>query len=87
MAHPEDILGWIVYPMALTFADGAKWSPNERGECMRIYWRDKNHQNMRILPPGGDALGNACRPLRIARIPKCAPCGNFRYGSVTLLTV
>jgi manganese oxidase len=51
MAHPEGILGWVVYPQSLTFADGAKWSPNERGECMRIYWRDKNHQDMRILPP------------------------------------
>jgi len=51
LAHPESILGWIVYPQALTFADGSKWSPNERGECMRMYWRDKNHQDMQILPP------------------------------------
>jgi len=51
MAHSESILGWILFPVALTFADGSKWSPNERGECMRVYWRDKNHQDMQILPP------------------------------------
>lgn len=51
MEHSESILGWVVFPLALTFADGSKWSPNEHGECMRIYWRDKNHQDMQILPP------------------------------------
>jgi hypothetical protein len=51
ITHSESILGWVVFPLALTFADGSKWSPNERGECMRMYWRDKNHQDMRILPP------------------------------------
>jgi hypothetical protein len=51
MAHSESILGWVVFPVTLTFADGSKWSPNERGECMRVYWRDKNHQDMQILPP------------------------------------
>lgn len=51
MPHPESILGWVVLPLALTFADGTQWSPNERGECTRMYWRDKNHQDMQILPP------------------------------------
>jgi FtsP/CotA-like multicopper oxidase with cupredoxin domain len=51
MPHPESILGWIVYPYAVTFADGSQWSPRERGECMRIYWRDTKHQNLDILPP------------------------------------
>jgi FtsP/CotA-like multicopper oxidase with cupredoxin domain len=51
MTHSESILGWVVFPFAITFADGSQWSPNERGECMRLYWRDKNHQDMRILPP------------------------------------
>src|SRR5262245_18952922 len=51
MPHPESILGWVVYPYAVTFADGSQWSPRERGECMRIYWRDARHQNLDILPP------------------------------------
>ena len=51
MPHPESILGWVVYPYAVTFADGSQWSPRERGECMRIYWRDAKHQNLDILPP------------------------------------
>ncbi|HET9365071.1 MAG TPA: hypothetical protein VFP71_08710, partial [Candidatus Angelobacter sp.] len=51
MAHYESILGWVVSPQSLTFADGSRWSPQERGECMKIYWRDKNHQDMQILPP------------------------------------
>ena len=51
MAHYESILGWVVFPQSLTFADGSHWSPQERGECMKIYWRDKNHQDMQILPP------------------------------------
>jgi hypothetical protein len=49
--HSESILGWVVYPQSVTFADGSQWSPRERGECMRIYWRDAIHQNMDILPP------------------------------------
>jgi manganese oxidase len=51
MAHSESVLSWVVFPLAVTFADGSKWSPNERGECMRTYWRDKDHQDMQILPP------------------------------------
>jgi len=51
MAHPDSILGWIIFPMRVTFADGSQWSQKERGECMRTYWRDKNHQDMQILPP------------------------------------
>lgn len=51
MPHTESILGWVVYPQSVVFADGSKWTPQERGECMRIYWRDKNHQDLRILPP------------------------------------
>jgi FtsP/CotA-like multicopper oxidase with cupredoxin domain len=51
MPHTETILGWVVYPQSLTFADGSQWSPKERGECMRIYWRDAKHQNLDILPP------------------------------------
>jgi hypothetical protein len=51
MPHPESILGWVVYPRSMIFADGSQWTPTERGECMRVYWRDKNHQNMDILPP------------------------------------
>jgi multicopper oxidase len=50
-AHSESVLGWVVFPQSLTFADGSQWSPNERGECLRMYWRDKNHQDMQILPP------------------------------------
>jgi hypothetical protein len=51
MPHTETILGWVVYPQSLTFADGSRWTPQERGECMRIYWRDAKHQSMEILPP------------------------------------
>jgi len=51
MPHPESILGWVVYPYAVTFTDGSQWSPKERGECMRIYWRDAKHQDLDILPP------------------------------------
>ncbi len=51
MPHTESILGWVVYPQSVTFADGSQWTPQERGECMRIYWRDQKHQNMQILPP------------------------------------
>jgi manganese oxidase len=51
MPHTETILGWVVYPQSVTFVDGSQWSPKERGECMRIYWRDAKHPNMDILPP------------------------------------
>jgi hypothetical protein len=51
MPHTETIQAWVVYPYSITFADGTQWSPKERAECMRIYWRDAKHQNMEILPP------------------------------------
>lgn len=45
------VLGWAFYPSDVRFADGTEWKPNQRGECFRIFWRDKEHPNVTVLPP------------------------------------
>lgn len=47
----ESIPGWAFYPIQVEFADGTKWLPKQRGECFTTYWRDKQHPEIRVLPP------------------------------------
>jgi multicopper oxidase len=47
---PRYVEAWVIFPVLLKFADGTEWTPRERGECVHIYWRDKVHQNLEILP-------------------------------------
>ncbi len=50
-AAAQAILGWVFYPVAVTFADGSTWKPDERGECFNVFWRDKDHPTLEVLPP------------------------------------
>jgi hypothetical protein len=49
--NSKDILGWAFFPNAITFSDGSKWAPQQRGECFHIYWRDEDHPALPVLPP------------------------------------
>lgn len=54
-AYPHDggqnILGWALFPSRITFADGTTWRPHERGQCFDVFWKDKDHPKMEVLPP------------------------------------
>jgi hypothetical protein len=47
----QSLLGWAFFPEAVTFTDGSVWKPNQRGECFDVFWRDKEHPKLEVLPP------------------------------------
>jgi hypothetical protein len=47
----DRILGWDLFPRAITYKDGSEWSPAEDGECFEVFWRDKDHPQLTVLPP------------------------------------
>ncbi len=48
---PGHIMGFALYPFSITYADGSKWKSRDHGECFQTYWRDKEHPNLKALPP------------------------------------
>jgi len=47
----QSLLGWVLMPSKVTFEDGSFWTPHERGECFGVFWRDKDHPDLKVLPP------------------------------------
>lgn len=47
----QGILGWVFNPSKILFADGTVWTPQQRGECFKTYWRDSDHPALQVLPP------------------------------------
>jgi hypothetical protein len=47
----QDILGWVFFPDAITFVDGSIWKPERDGECFNVFWHDKEHPKLEVLPP------------------------------------
>jgi hypothetical protein len=47
----QNLLGWVLLPSRINFEDGSVWSPKERGECFGVFWRDKDHPDLKVLPP------------------------------------
>jgi manganese oxidase len=47
----QNLLGWVLLPSKVTFEDGSIWAPQERGECFGVFWRDKDHPELKTLPP------------------------------------
>lgn len=45
------ILGWAVMPSRVVYADGSTWTPTQQNECFQMFWRDKDHPDLPILPP------------------------------------
>jgi manganese oxidase len=45
------IWGWVLSPEAISYQDGKNWSPQEDGQCFEVFWRDKDHPQMPVLPP------------------------------------
>ncbi|HZQ18630.1 MAG TPA: multicopper oxidase domain-containing protein [Terriglobales bacterium] len=47
----ENIQAWILFPHLVVFADGTIWQGKEGNGCFNVFWRDKQHPDMPVLPP------------------------------------
>jgi FtsP/CotA-like multicopper oxidase with cupredoxin domain len=47
----EKIQGWALFPRKILFEDGTTWEPKQHGECFQVYWREKEHPDLIVLPP------------------------------------
>jgi Multicopper oxidase len=50
-AAGQSVLGWVFFPETIKFADGSAWKPDRDGECFDVFWRDKEHPHLDVLPP------------------------------------
>lgn len=48
---PGSNLGVAFYPSQVVYQDGTEWKPRRLGECFKIYWREKDHPQLPVLPP------------------------------------
>jgi manganese oxidase len=48
--YAEKIYGWVLFPKSVIYEDGSEWHPAEE-ECFQVYWRDKEHPQLTVLPP------------------------------------
>ena len=48
----ERIIGWVVHPTHIDYADGTSWTPQEHGEGFAVFWRDAAHaDSLEVLAP------------------------------------
>lgn len=50
----KGIVGWVLFPRAVVYGDGTKWTTQAKGddaECFEVFWRDKDHPQLTVLPP------------------------------------
>jgi len=47
----QAVLGWVFMPDTVKFADGSVWRSEREGECFKVFWRDKDHPELDVLPP------------------------------------
>lgn len=47
----QKLLGWVLMPGRITFEDGSTWTSHTRGECFGAFWRDKDHPELKVVPP------------------------------------
>ena len=45
------VMGWVVFPSSVKYADGTEWIPEREGECFKAMWRDVQHPELPALPP------------------------------------
>jgi hypothetical protein len=50
-AVEQSVLGWVFFPETIKFADGSVWKPEQDGECFDVFWREKDHPKLEVLPP------------------------------------
>jgi manganese oxidase len=44
-------LGVAFFPSRVVYEDGSEWKPRHLGECFTVYWRDRDHPRLPVLPP------------------------------------
>lgn len=47
----DAISGWALFPRAVFFEDGSTWQLRDDSQCFEVYWRDKEHPRLEVLPP------------------------------------
>jgi len=47
----RSILGWVLIPSKVVFEDGSNWTPEQRGECFGVFWREPGHPDLKVVPP------------------------------------
>ena len=50
-AEQQSVQGWVFTPDTITFSDGSVWKPEHDGECFKVFWQDKDHPDLDVLPP------------------------------------
>lgn len=48
--YAQQIFGWILFPKQITYQDGSKWQPQDPESCFSVFWRDKDHPELTVLP-------------------------------------
>lgn len=51
MKDPSAILGWVISPVGIQFADGTTWKPYDHMQCVHVYWKDGTTKQPKVLPP------------------------------------
>jgi hypothetical protein len=44
-------LGVAFYPSRIVYQDGSEWKPREPGDCFHVFWKNREHPNLPVLPP------------------------------------
>jgi manganese oxidase len=47
----KQIFGWALFPSAVIYEDGTSWKPEQEGECFQVFWREREHPELKTLPP------------------------------------
>ena len=54
--YSGDVIGVLIYPEKIEYADGSTWAAETQGECFGAIWRDNPHPSLTVLPPFQPAI-------------------------------
>ncbi|HTZ98370.1 MAG TPA: multicopper oxidase domain-containing protein [Terriglobales bacterium] len=41
---------WALFPQSVTFKDGTRWQPQNSEQCFELFWKNKDHPQLTVLP-------------------------------------
>jgi manganese oxidase len=47
----DKIQGWVLFPKQIVYQDGSSWQGQDDDSCFQVFWRDKQHPDLTVLPP------------------------------------
>lgn len=47
----NSVLGWVLFPTKVIYQNDSSWSPQQPEQCFQIFWRDRDHPSLEVLPP------------------------------------